>query len=163
VIIDQEVTIPARIEDVWDFMMDVPAVSQCVPNVERFEQTAPNVYDGTVGVKVGPISVHLEGRITLGEQDRETWTARLDGEATDRRIRGAVSTKAWMRLTPRADGQTDMSVHADASILGKLGQFGQAVLRKKADQIMAEFVRNMSAALAQRGATGPTGAGERSA
>jgi carbon monoxide dehydrogenase subunit G len=146
-IIDQEVTIPAPVDKVWDFLMDVPAVSQCVPNVERFVQTAPNVYDGTVGVKVGPISVHLEGRITLGEQDRETWTARLDGEATDKRIRGAVSTKAWMQLTPREDGQTDMKVHADASILGKLGQFGQAVLRKKADQVMAEFVNNMSAKL----------------
>lgn len=146
-IIDQTAIIPAPIEKVWDFMMDVPAVSACVPNVERFEQTGPNVYDGTVGIKVGPISVHLEGRITLGEQDRETWTARLDGEATDRRIRGAVSTKAWMTLVPREDGQTELKVHADASILGKLGQFGQAVMRKKADQVMAEFVRNMSAAL----------------
>jgi uncharacterized protein len=149
VIIDQRVTIPAPIEKVWDFMMDVPAVSLCVPNVERFVQTGPDVYDGTVGVKVGPVSVHLEGRITVGEQDRETWTARLDGDATDRRIRGAVSTRAWMRLQPRDDGQTEMHVHADAAILGKLGQFGQAVLRKKAEQVVAEFVRNMSERLTQ--------------
>lgn len=149
-IIDQQVTIPAPVERVWDFLMDVPAVSQCVPNVEKFSQTAPNVYDGTVGIKVGPISVHLEGRITVGDQDRATWTAHMDGEATDRRIRGAVKTKASMTLTPREDGQTDMQIHADAAILGKLGQFGQAVMRKKADQVMAEFVRNMSKALAER-------------
>jgi uncharacterized protein len=148
VIIDQEAAIPAPIDKVWDFLMDVPAVSRCMPNVERFEQSGPNVYDGTVGVKVGPIAVHLEGRITLGEQDRDTWTARLDAEATDKRIRGAVSTKAWMRLSARDDGGTNLHVHADAAILGKLGQFGQAVLRKKAEQVMAEFVRNMSAQVA---------------
>jgi carbon monoxide dehydrogenase subunit G len=154
VIIDQKATIPAPIDRVWDFLMDVPAVSTCVPNVERFEQTGDNIYDGVVGVKVGPISVHLDGRITVTEQDRDNWTAGMTGEATDKRIRGAVKTKATMHLLPRDDGQTDMLVHADAAILGKLGQFGQAVMKKKADQVLAEFVQNMSKQMAQREAAG---------
>ena len=29
--------------------------------------------------------------------------------------------------------------------MGKLGEFGQAVIRKKADQMIAEFARNLSA------------------
>ncbi len=153
-IIDQQATIPAPIDRVWDFLMDVPAVSQCVPNVEKFAESGENVYDGIVGVKVGPISVHLEGRITVTEQDRDNWTAGMVGEATDKRIRGAVKTKATMHLVPRDDGQTDMLVHADAAILGKLGQFGQAVMKKKADQVLAEFVQNMSKQMAQREAAG---------
>jgi carbon monoxide dehydrogenase subunit G len=154
VIIDQQATIPAPIDRVWDFLMDIPAVSKCVPNVEKFEQSGDNVYDGVVGVKVGPISVHLDGRITVTEQDKDNYTAGMVGEATDKRIRGAVKTKATMRLVAREDGQTDMLVHADASILGKLGQFGQAVMRKKADQVLGEFVQNMSKAMAQREAAG---------
>jgi carbon monoxide dehydrogenase subunit G len=85
--------------------------------------------------------------VTLAERDRHAWRARMDVEATDRRIRGAVSAKATMRLTPRDDGSTDLDIHADASILGKLGQFGQAVLRKKADQVMAEFASNLASRL----------------
>jgi carbon monoxide dehydrogenase subunit G len=150
VIIDHQVTIPAPVDRVWDFLMDVPAVSKCVPNVEAFQETSENVYDGTVGVRVGPIGMHLSGRITLVQQDRENLTSALVGEATDRRIPGNVRAEASMRLVPREDGQTDMLVHADVSILGKMGQFGQAVIRKKADQVMAEFVQNMSKALAQR-------------
>ena len=69
-------------------------------------------------------------------------------EATDKRIRGAVSAKATMQLTPRDDGKTDLDIHADASVLGKLGQFGQAVLKKKADQTMTEFAANLSKKLA---------------
>lgn len=148
-IIDHHVTISAPPERVWDFMMDVPAVSTCVPGVERVAAVAPDVYEGVIGVRVGPIGVKLEGRVTLAEHDRDTWRARMDVEATDRRIRGAVSAKATMRLTPRDDGGTDLDIHADASILGKLGQFGQAVLRKKADQVMAEFAANMSKRLAE--------------
>jgi carbon monoxide dehydrogenase subunit G len=148
-IIDQNVTVPAPAARVWDFMMDVPAVSTCVPGVEEVKQTAPDVYSGILAVKIGPVGVRLEGRVTLVEQDRENWQARMDVEATDRRIRGAVNAKAWMKLTPREDGQTDLAIHTDASIFGKLGQFGQAVMRKKADQIVKEFAASMSRKLAQ--------------
>jgi hypothetical protein len=54
-----------------------------------------------------------------------------------------------MQLAPREDGQTDLAIHTEASILGKLGQFGQAVMKKKADQIVAEFARNMAARLGE--------------
>jgi carbon monoxide dehydrogenase subunit G len=143
-IIDQNVMIAAPAEKVWDFMMDVPAVSTCVPGVEEINEVSPDVYKGILGVKVGPVAVRLEGQVTLVEQDRENWLARMDIEATDRRIRGAVNAKAWMKLYPKEDGQTGLLIHTDASIFGKLGQFGQAVLRKKADQILAEFAANMS-------------------
>src|SRR5438067_6021279 len=35
-----------------------------------------------------------------------------------------------------------LPIYTDAAILGKLGEFGQAVMRKKADQIIAEFARD---------------------
>ena len=149
-IIDQQVTIPAPVERVWDFMMDVPAVSTCVPGVEAVELISDDVYKGVIGIKIGPVGLHMKGQVTLVEQDRENWQARMDVEATDRRIPGNVNAKAWMKLTPREDGQTDLQIHTDASILGKLGQFGQAVMKKKADQIIGEFARNMSAKLGEQ-------------
>ena len=148
-IIDQNVTIPAPVERVWDFMMDVPQVSTCVPGVETVEGVAPDVYKGILGVKIGPIGVRLEGQVTLVEQNRDEWVARMDIEATDRKIRGAVNAKAWMKLWPRDDGQTDLSIHTDASIFGKLGQFGQAVMKKKADQVVREFADNMARKLSE--------------
>ena len=38
-IVDQQVTIAAPVDRVWDFMMDIPSVSRCVPGVESFEAT----------------------------------------------------------------------------------------------------------------------------
>jgi uncharacterized protein len=148
-IIDQNVTSPAPAEKVWDLMMDVPAVSTCVPGVEEVTEISPDLYRGVIGVRVGPIGLKLQGQVTLVEKDRENWQARMDVEATDRKIPGAVNAKATMKLTPRDDGQTDVAIHTDASILGKLGQFGQAVIRKKADQILADFASNMAKKLSQ--------------
>jgi carbon monoxide dehydrogenase subunit G len=53
-----------------------------------------------------------------------------------------------MQLEPQ-DGSTKIVMHTDASVLGKLGEFGQAVMRRKADQILQEFGRNLSRELSQ--------------
>jgi carbon monoxide dehydrogenase subunit G len=48
-----------------------------------------------------------------------------------------------------ADGgdKTDVAIRTDANVMGKLGEFGQAVIRKKADQILQEFANNLSTAV----------------
>jgi carbon monoxide dehydrogenase subunit G len=61
-----------------------------------------------------------------------------------------VNAKATMTLVPKGDAETELQIHTDASILGKLGEFGQAVMRRKADQVMAEFAANMSRELSGR-------------
>jgi len=143
-ILDQKVIIPAPPEKVWDFVMDVPAVAECVPGVESVDQTGDDEYAGALKVRVGPIGVRLEGKVTVVERNAEERRAQMNVEAVDRRIRGAVNAKSTMQLLPLDDGTTELSVHTDASILGKLGEFGQAIMRRKADQIMKEFADNMS-------------------
>jgi carbon monoxide dehydrogenase subunit G len=143
-IIEQRVTVAAPAARVWEVVIDVPAVSRCVPGVDSVEKIDDDTYSGTMKIKVGPISLNLQGRITIVERDRENWQARMELKAADRRISGSVGAKMTMRLEPR-DDQTDLAIHTDAAIMGKLGEFGQAVMRKKADQIVAEFARNLSA------------------
>ena len=147
-IIDQQVTIAAPVDRVWDFMMDIPAVSRCVPGVESFEAIDPDTYQGALKLKVGPIGVRLQGRVVVVERDRENLVSRMDVSAAEKRIASTVNAKASMRLVPRTDAETDVVIHTEASILGKLGEFGQAVMRRKADQVMAEFAKNMQREIA---------------
>ncbi len=55
--------------------------------------------------------------------------------------------RAWTCNTEGGD-KTDVEIRTDANVMGKLGEFGQAVIRKKADQIVQEFANNLSAAVA---------------
>lgn len=150
-IIDQRVTIPASVDRVWSFMMDVPAVSRCVPGVESVSQVDPSTYRGALKIKVGPIGVRLEGNVVMAEQDETAKRARMDVQAADKRVNGAVNAKMTMQLEPKGASETDLAIHTDAAIMGKLGEFGQAVMRKKADQIMAEFARNLSNEVQKQG------------
>jgi carbon monoxide dehydrogenase subunit G len=143
-ILDQQVTIPAPVDAVWDFMMDIPAVSRCVPGVESFEAVDEDTFQGALKLKVGPISVRLQGKVVVAERDRENLRSRLDVSAAEKRIASTVNAKATMTLVPKGERETEVLIHTEASILGKLGEFGQAVMRRKADQVMQEFAQNMA-------------------
>jgi carbon monoxide dehydrogenase subunit G len=150
----QTCTIAASPERLWDFLMDVPKVSRCLPGVERVAPVAGdagnagNAYEGVFRLRLGPISVGFEGRVTIEEEDRAAWRAALRADATDRRLGGGLRARARMTLAPAAAGATTMTVETECTLLGKIGEFGQPVIRKKADQLLQEFAANISRALA---------------
>jgi len=64
----------------------------------------------------------------------------LRAEANDRMAAGAVRGKTVMSLKEITPGETEFLVETDVSILGKIGEFGQPIIRKKADAMLKEFV-----------------------
>ncbi|HZM45840.1 MAG TPA: SRPBCC family protein [Burkholderiales bacterium] len=143
----QECVVPAARERLWDLLMDVPAVSRCVPGVGTVEAVGNNAYRGGIAVKVGPVRLSLEGTITVEEQDRTGWSARMRAEANDRRLGGGIRARMHLTLTP-AEAGTHIRIDTDLAVLGKIGEFGQPIIKSKADSILAEFARNLGAALA---------------
>jgi uncharacterized protein len=151
-LIDHRITVPASPERVWAFMMDIPAVSRCVPGLDNVERIDDQTYSGVMNVRVGPIAVKLDGRVLLAERDEAARAARMDLQAADKRVNGAVNARMRMELADAEGGsKTDVAIHTDAKVMGKLGEFGQAVIRKKADQILQEFARNLSTAVSASG------------
>ena len=150
-IFEQRVSLAAPSDAVWDLIVDVPRMGACLPGLEDVRAEAPETYAGSLRVTVGPMGVRLEGRLRLAEYDRERLTTRLDVEAVDRRIRSSVNSKTTMRLEANGDA-TELHMYTEAAVLGKLGQLGQAVLRKKTDQLLAQFAANMAAELSGSGA-----------
>ena len=147
-IIDQQATIEASVDKVWAFVMDVPAVSRCVPGVEEFSKIDDDTYEGAIKIRVGPIGVRLQGKIVVVGRDKENLTSRMDVSATEKRINSTVNAKTSMRLVAVSDNVTELHVHTEASILGKLGEFGQAVMKRKADQMVKEFAKNAATEIA---------------
>jgi carbon monoxide dehydrogenase subunit G len=143
----QECLIPVARERLWDLLMDVPTVSRCVPGVGAVEAVGDNAYQGGIEVKVGPIRLSLQGTITVEEQDRSEWRARMRAEANDRRLGGGIRARLHLTLLP-AEAGTRVRIDTDLTVLGKIGEFGQPLIRNKADTLLEEFARNLGAALA---------------
>ena len=139
----QNAQIPVAREPLWNFLMDVPKVAQSLPGVESVSQIDDTTYEGALKVRVGPIALNLKGKIVLEEKDKQNWRAALRAEAKDRMAAGAVTGKTSMVLKEIASDQTELLVETDVSILGKIGEFGQPIIRKKADSMLKEFVENI--------------------
>ena len=144
----QECMIPVERARLWDFLMDVPTVGRCVPGVETIEAVNASAYKGGLKVQVGPIRLALNGTMTIEEQDQNAWRARMRADANDRRVGGGVRARLSMGLTPD-DGGTRLRVETDLTVLGKIGEFGQPIIKKKADALLTEFATNVRAALTE--------------
>ena len=150
--VEQRSVIPVGRAQLWDFLMDVPQMALCIPGVEEVTPTGEDQYAGRMRVKVGPINLALQGTMTVEERDRENWRSAMRGDANDRRVGGGIHAIATMTLVERSPTETELVVQADARLLGKLGEFGQPVIRKLADGMMAEFARNLAAHFEEPGA-----------
>jgi carbon monoxide dehydrogenase subunit G len=134
-------------ERVWDFVMDVPSMAKCIPGCDGVEDLGNNRYKAVVKIKVGPIGLSLASEISIIEKDEANRTAALLVEAADKRVGGAVKATMSMKLTPDGDG-SKLEVSTDANVMGRIGDFGQPVIRKKADQTLQEVAANLRKALA---------------
>lgn len=139
----QSAQIPVAREPLWNFLMDVPKVAKSLPGVESVSQIDDTTYEGALKVRVGPIALNLKGKIVMEEKDKQNWRALLRAEAKDRMAAGAVNGKSSMVLKEISADQTELLVETDVNILGKIGEFGQPIIRKKADAMLKEFVENI--------------------
>jgi carbon monoxide dehydrogenase subunit G len=53
-----------------------------------------------------------------------------------------------LTLLPDEAG-TRVRIDTDLAVLGKIGEFGQPIIRSKADKMLEEFAANLGAALAR--------------
>jgi uncharacterized protein len=142
----QECVIPVERERLWDFLMDVPRVARCVPGVETVEPVDERSYQGRLGVRIGPIRLSLDGTVAVEERDPTAWRARMRADANDRRLGGGIRARMSLTLTPDDHG-TRLHIETDLAVLGKIGEFGQPVIKKKADALLEDFARNLRSAL----------------
>jgi len=145
----QSCTISADREAVWDFLMNMENVARCLPGVEDISQVDDETYNGTLRLKIGPIALALQGTLQVEARDRAQWHGAMRADAKDRRLGGGVRARLGMDLLDKGAAETEMRVMLEAHVLGKIGEFGQPVMRKKADAMLQEFARQISQHLAR--------------
>jgi carbon monoxide dehydrogenase subunit G len=145
----QVVEIPAQPARVWAFVMDIPRVASCVPGAEGVEPLDDDHYRGRLRVRVGPVSLTLDGTVDVTARDARAQTAEMRIAAADPRVGGAVQATMTMTMTG-IDGPspaTRLTIDTDARVMGRIGDFGQPIIKRKADQVVREFGENIARAL----------------
>ena len=136
--------VPADFQRTWNLIMDIPRAAACVPGMEEVVQEADGSYKASMRVRVGPMGLTLAGTLQVLEQDSSKGEARFLIEASDRRVGGAVRADLLIQLRSEEGNQTEVVLHTDTTFIGRLGELGQPLIRRKADNTMQEFARNLA-------------------
>ena len=145
--------VPAGQAEVWDYLMDIPVAAGCVPGVNEVSDEGGGRFRGTIKARVGPMTMTLSGTVTVEKQEPDLGRARFLVQASDRRVGGGVRTSMLLQLAGTPGGGTEVAIETDTTFMGKLGEIGQPVIRRKAQQTIEEFARNLASALAARSST----------
>ena len=136
--------VPADMQRTWDLIMDIPRAAACVPGMEEVVREEDGTYRASMRVRVGPMGLTLSGTLQVLEQDLSKGEARFLIEASDRRVGGAVRADLLIQLHSGEGNQTELVLTTDTTFIGRLGELGQPLIRRKANNTMEEFARNLA-------------------
>lgn len=140
---ENRANIAASGDAVWRLLNDLPALSRCVPGVSDVTAALDGSCSGVMALKVGPIALSFAAHFTIESSDAASHTLVMAGDAKEKRTGGSVKATTTVHLEPTGE-RTEMIVTTEAAILGKLGQFGQTVMQKKAEELMRTFAGNVA-------------------
>ena len=140
-------TIEAGRAAVWEFFLDPRSVARCVDGVQAFDPIDDDHFQGILRVKLGPVAVSFEGALVVESRDHATQRLVLAADARDRKRGGRLRARLNVELLEQSAALTELRIELDAQLHGKMGEFGQPVIRKKTQGMLRDFADRVGAEL----------------
>ncbi len=141
---NQEITVAAPREKVWDFIWQVEEFASCVPGVKDVEKIDDATYGVRVEQKVSFLKASFQLQINI-EEVRAPEYIRTVGEGKDSKIAASLKQKNEVTLEAVSENETKVRIDSSVDVFGKLGSLGFTVIKNQANKIFAEFAKNVKA------------------
>ncbi len=147
--LNHQFTVPVSVDQAWKILTDVERIAPCLPGAE-LQEIEGEIYRGIVKVKVGPIQAQFKGQASFVDRDDAAYKIILKGEGRDTGGKGNASALITAVLTAQSPTTTECVVNTDLAISGKVAQFGRGAMADISDKILAQFVQNLNAIIADQ-------------
>ncbi len=155
--IENDVTVQAPIDEVWEFMGDPERVAPCMPGAELTEVIDDEHYKGKVGIKMGPVNLSFDGDVEIAERDEAAKRMVMKAKGAAKGGKGQAKATVISELKEHGGG-TKMHISQDIDVSGALAQFGRGMIADVTETLMGDFAANIESELA-----GGDGAGAQAA
>ena len=137
-------------EEAWPLLMDLPAVVPCMPGAEIVERIDDRRFKGKVSVRLGPVGLVFLCDANFTEIDDERRRAIVQAEGADAKGRGTAQASIQFHCQPSAVG-SEIVITTDLTLAGAVAQYGRGagLIQNVANQIVAQFARNLEARIKQ--------------
>ena len=136
--LENEFTVPASIDDAWAVLLDIPRVAPCLPGATVEPGGDDGTYNGTMKVKIGPISASYKGTVKIEDADESAHRVAMRAQAKDARGQGTAAATITSTMEETPDG-TKVHVETDMRITGAAAQFGRGVMQDVSAKMMKRF------------------------
>ena len=136
--IENEFDVPAPIDHVWAYLLDVERVAPCMPGAELTEVVDDHTWKGKVNMKLGPVSLAFAGTVTMQERDDQAKRIVLAAKGMEQKGKGAANASVTSWLEQR-DGVTNVKMRADIHLTGTVAQLSRGLLPEVSRKLTQQF------------------------
>ena len=149
-LIQNEFTVAAPMDFLWNYLLDVEKIAPCMPGAELTEVVDDKNWKGKLNAKFGPVSMSFAGTVTIESRDDAAHRVVLTAKGMEQKGKGAANAKvtSWLEPGP-ADGVTLVKMEADITLTGAAAQLSRGLLpeiSKKLTQNFADCLQESMAA-----------------
>jgi len=141
--IEQKFALNVPPDRVWGFLTDPVQVAACLPGAAITSRIDDRTYEGTITVKVGPVTAAYKGKVRFERLDPQRLEAEMVGQGQDVKGKGGAEMRMISRLFPREGGGTKVVVNSDVNISGILAQMGRGIIESVSTQMFQQFTAAM--------------------
>lgn len=129
--------------EAWAFFWDLPRVGRCLPGCESIEPAGDGAYRARMTQRVGPfrVSMDMVMRVDEAEEGRRVV---VSGRGEDKMGNRLHINRLALELSEPSPGQTEVSYALDFNLYGRLATLGNTAVKRKAEEIRAEFSRRIA-------------------
>jgi uncharacterized protein len=135
--IENEFVVSAPVQQAWEAMLDLERIAPCLPGAS-IDEASDEEYQGTMAIKLGPISARYRGTVNVEEADEENHRAVLRANGKETRGQGSASATITTTLYEE-NGNTRVHVETDMQVAGRVAQFGRGIMQDVAEELMGRF------------------------
>jgi uncharacterized protein len=136
--LENEFTVPAPIDEAWAVLLDVERVAPCLPGAVVDPGGDDGEFNGTMTVKIGPITARYKGTVKIQEADEANRRAVMRAQAKDARGQGTAAATITSTMEEASEG-TKVKVVTDMRVTGPAAQFGRGVMQDVSAKMMRQF------------------------
>jgi carbon monoxide dehydrogenase subunit G len=149
-LIENEFTVAAPVDFLWNYLLDVEKIAPCMPGAELTEVVDDKNWKGKLNAKFGPVSMAFAGTVTIESRDDVAHRVVLSAKGMEQKGKGAANAKVTSWLEPGSvDGATTVKMEADITLTGPAAQLSRGLLpeiSKKLTQTFADCLQESMAA-----------------
>ena len=149
-------TVNASAQTVWELLWDLPRVALCLPGCESIEAIDDTNLKARFVQKVGPFQIAMDLDLAVQEISKNERIV-VAGGGKDKRGNTLKLNRLVMELAPVSDGEppgesngetdrlTEVSYSMDFNLYGRLATLGNAIVKRKSEEMRVEFTRRITA------------------